>query len=140
MLTVLHNRWMSYTAGSGFGLGFTGNNGFNESGAYDINPNASGTVAATLFPYTTLFRSRTGMTLPASVPASAALVQQTGVEGGPAASTAVSFSSSVTAGDLVVVAVGTWSNPSVSSFTVTDNKGNTYTQAAFINNGGRRSV
>ncbi len=89
----------------------------------------------TTYSYDALNR-KTGMTQPAAL----SLVQQTGVEGAPASSTSVSFTSPVTAGDLVVVAVGTWSVPSVSSFTVSDNKGNTYTQAVLDNTGSTRTV
>ena len=42
---MLDTGGLSYTAGTGFSLGFTGNNGVNESGAYEDNTNASGTVA-----------------------------------------------------------------------------------------------
>src|SRR3954447_7701655 len=68
------------------------------------------------------------------------LLQGTGATTGPAASLAATFAGSVAVGSLVVVGIGTWSNPSVSSFTVTDNKGNTYTQAVLFDTLGRRSA
>lgn len=76
--------------------------------------------------------------LPQTASAAITAVQTTGVQSsGQVASQSIAFSSNVTAGNLLVVEFGYWSNTGASTgFSVTDSQGNIYTQDVIQGTGG----